>query len=101
VEAYPEYGMRHLSAESALYARVYSEGLLGIEPLGINKFQITPNIPDNWDFVELKRIQILRSNIDIDVQRDGDKLQIKIVRNGELIQNIETTNGESHIVEWK
>jgi hypothetical protein len=31
VEAYPEYNMRHLSAESALFCRVITDGLLGID----------------------------------------------------------------------
>ena len=31
VEAFPEYNMRHLSVESALYARTITDGLLNIE----------------------------------------------------------------------
>ncbi len=31
VEAYPEYNMRHLSGESALFCRVITDGLLGID----------------------------------------------------------------------
>jgi hypothetical protein len=34
VEAYPEGNQAHLSAESALYCRVYLEGLFGIQPKG-------------------------------------------------------------------
>jgi hypothetical protein len=101
VEAYPEYGMRHLSAESALYASVFTEGMLGIEPLGPNKFQITPNIPDDWNFVELKKMHILQSDIDIQVKKGDNKLKIKVVRNGKLIHEMETANGEGYIVEWK
>ncbi len=101
VEAYPEYGMRHLSAESALYARVFTEGMLGIEPLGLNKFQVTPSMPTNWSFVEIRRINILQSNIDIEVQRNGDCLQIKVVRNGKVINVFETQNGQTQLVEWE
>ena len=31
VEAYPEHGMRHLSAESALFCRTVTDGLLDIK----------------------------------------------------------------------
>lgn len=42
VEAWPEGGMRHLSGESALYCRIVTEGLLGLEPLGFSCFALTP-----------------------------------------------------------
>jgi len=42
VEAYPEGGQRHLSSESALYCRIYTEGLFGIRPTGLHAFNITP-----------------------------------------------------------
>lgn len=41
IEAWPEGGMRHLSGESALYCRVVTEGLLGLEPLGFSSFALT------------------------------------------------------------
>ena len=53
VEAYPEYGMRHLSAESALYVRVFTEGVLGIEPTGYKSFDVRPEIPHDWSFFDL------------------------------------------------
>ena len=56
VEAYPEGGQRHLSAESGLYCRIYTEGLFGIRPTGLNSFTITPQLPDGWDFMKLKNI---------------------------------------------
>ena len=42
IEAWPEGGMRHLSGESALYCRIVTEGILGIEPLGLHRFALTP-----------------------------------------------------------
>ena len=44
VEAYPEGNQRHLSAESALYCRVVTEGILGIRPTGFNSFSFSPKI---------------------------------------------------------
>jgi hypothetical protein len=82
VEAYPEYGMRHLSAESALYARVFTEGILGIEPLGTHKFKLTPNIPLDWDYIKINDVHILQSIIDIEVLRNNNQLEIKVFRNG-------------------
>ena len=82
----------------ALYARVFTEGVLGIEPMGINKFQKTPNIQDDWDFMELKGMLVLQSDIDIAVHKDRNTLIIKVFSNGELIQEIKSSNGESTLV---
>ncbi len=49
VEAYPENDQAHLSAESALYCRVFLEGLLGIVPTGFDSFTVTPRLPSGWD----------------------------------------------------
>lgn len=38
VEAWPEGNMAHLSAESALYCRIFTEGMLGIVPTGFQAF---------------------------------------------------------------
>jgi len=45
VEAYPENGMRHLSGESALFCRIFTEGLFKMWPEGNKKFRITPTLP--------------------------------------------------------
>ncbi len=101
VEAYPEYGMRHLSAESALYARVFTEGMLGIVPLATNKFELTPNIPTGWNTLKIGKMHILQTVIDIEVIRTGNQFQIKIFNNGELINQYQVNNGETMVVELK
>jgi len=45
VEAYPEGNQRHLSAESALYCRIITEGIFGIRPEGFNTFSFSPKLP--------------------------------------------------------
>ena len=53
VEAYPEGNQRHLSAESALYCRVYTEGMFGLRPTGFDSFLLTPRLPAGFrDFTE-------------------------------------------------
>ncbi len=43
VEAWPEGDEAHLAAESALYARIFTEGLFGITPTGLRSFDVRPN----------------------------------------------------------
>lgn len=57
IEAWPEGNQRHLSAESALYARTITEGLFGIEPTGLHSFTMTPRLPKAWPSMALKNIR--------------------------------------------
>lgn len=76
VEAYPEGNMAHLSAESGLYCRVFTEGLFGIIPTGLKSFQFTPQLPKDWDEMALRQIRAFGGNFDIEVQRKGKQLQV-------------------------
>lgn len=57
VEAYPEGNMRHLSAESALYCRVITDGLLNIV-FDENNFSVRDSLPFVSGGVSIKNIFI-------------------------------------------
>lgn len=57
VEAYPEGNMRHLSAESALYCRVITDGLLNIV-FDENDFSFRDSLPFLSDGLSIKNIFI-------------------------------------------
>lgn len=83
VEAYPEGNQRHLSAESGLYCRIYTEGLFGIRPTGLNQFTITPHLPEKWPFMSLRNFKAFDTIVDITVKRKkGDTLQLELIQNG-------------------
>ena len=46
IEAYPEGGERHLSAESALFCQIVTEGILAVVPLGFRSFSFNTVIPE-------------------------------------------------------
>jgi hypothetical protein len=71
VEAYPEGNQRHLSAESGLYCRIYTEGLFGMRPIGFHQFNCTPRLPKSWDKMALKNIHSFGKVFDLDVSRKG------------------------------
>jgi hypothetical protein len=75
VEAWPENGMAHLSAESALYCRIFTEGLLGLEPTGFDSFLIRPNLPAKRDHLELNNIQAFGTTVDIQLKREQPKMK--------------------------
>lgn len=79
VEAWPEGGQRHLSAESALYARIMTEGLFGIRPVGLHAFNLTPRLPKDWNNIALRQIKAFGKSFDIEVERMAKPSQIQIV----------------------
>ena len=78
VEAYPEGGQAHLSAESALYCRIFTEGLFGIRPTGLRSFTLTPRLPAAWDGMSLRGVMAFGHAFDVEVSRSGDGVRVKV-----------------------
>ena len=85
VEAYPEGAMAHLSAESGLYCRVFTEGLFGIRPVGFRSFTCRPVLPSGWDNMALRRIRLFGRNFDLETERRGDRQLVRVVENGKVV----------------
>ncbi len=81
VEAWPEGNQRHLSAESALYCRIITEGLWGIRPVGLNEFMCTPRLPDGWGGMALRSIQAFGKQFDLMIKRKGDRITFDVLQN--------------------
>lgn len=78
IEAWPEGSQRHLSAESGLYCRIITEGLFGIRPTGLNRFSLTPRLPEGWPYMTLNRMNGFGKTVNISVKRINDKLEITV-----------------------
>ena len=70
VEAYPEGGKRHLSAESALFARVVTEGIFGIMPESLRSFSFVPSLPSAFNEMRLQNVRICGGCFDIYINKD-------------------------------
>lgn len=81
VEAYPEGNQRHLSAESGLYCRIFTEGMFGMRPTGFNSFDCTPRLPEGWDHMALRNIHAFGKIFDVEVKRK-DKKRLLVIANG-------------------
>lgn len=95
VEAYPEGNMAHLSAESGLYCRIFTEGIFGILPTGFRSFRLQPQMPKDWNKMALRKIFAFGQDtgFDIEVQRKGNKLSIRILTEGEVVQTLRVDDG--------
>ncbi|MBV9986729.1 MAG: hypothetical protein JO301_03565, partial [Chitinophagaceae bacterium] len=71
VEAYPEGNQRHLSAESGLYCRIFTEGMFGIRATSFNGFNCTPRLPAGWNSMALRNIHSFGHVFDLEVARVG------------------------------
>ncbi|OGX91307.1 six-hairpin glycosidase-like protein [Hymenobacter coccineus] len=85
VEAWPENGMAHLSAESALYCRLFTEGILGLEPTGFHSFTLRPNLPSKWDQLTISAIKAFNTSFDVHLRRDKGKLRLQVVQQGKVV----------------
>lgn len=97
IEAFPEGGKAHLSAESALFCRIATEGIFGIRPTGFKSFEIKPSIPSEWNRAKLSKIKAFGADFDIEIKRlSPEKLELtarnnsskkifkKTLKNGEV-----------------
>lgn len=82
VEAYPEGGQAHLSAESALYCRVFTEGLFGITPTGFRSFRCLPHMPSGWNYMALRNVMAFGGPFDLKVERVGNRVRLTVSRRG-------------------
>ena len=94
IEAWPENNQRHLSAESSLYCRIYTEGLFGLRPTGFRSFDITPRLPREWPAMKLTNVHAFGEVFDLSVTRgNAGKLKIEVAREGK--PTVSTILGES------
>ena len=80
IEAFPEGNSAQLSAESALYLRIFTEGILGYRPTGFDTFEIKPNLPQDWDYFEVKNMQLCGKRFDISA-KNGTEYVLTINQN--------------------
>lgn len=96
VEAWPEGGQRHLSAESALYGRVVTEGMFGIRPTGFRSFTLCPQLPQEWNQMSLRKIKAFGADFDIEVERiKGQTIRVVVKKVGKAVLNKKVANGSS------
>jgi len=101
IEAWPEGSQRHLSAESGLYCRIYTEGIFGIRPTGLHSFEISPQMPAGWDYMKLKSINAFGHNFDIDVLRKDGRLEVQVKDMQKVILKKQIKPGEKIEVKFR
>ena len=98
VEAYPEGNQRHLSAESGLYCRIYTEGMFGMRPTGFSSFDMTPRLSQEWNHMALRNVHAFQHVFDLDVVRvKNGKLKIVLTEGNKKKQYVIREGGTQRI----
>ena len=74
-----------LLAPNVLYLRVITEGLFGIEPLGLDRFGCTPRLPARWPGMSLRNVCMMGRNLDLVVERAADKVRLNVTTAGKIV----------------
>ncbi len=94
IEAWPEGNQRHLSAESGLYCRIFLEGLLGIRPVGLRSFLLSPHLPSNWNQMSLRHIMAYGHDFDIHIIRASKGYRVQLMSEGKkTVDRVISDNG--------
>lgn len=101
IEAWPEQGQSHLAAESALYCRIFTEGVLGIRPTGLSQCTITPRLPAAWPGVTLSKIRSSGRLWNLSIGRDKENITVLVTDSaGGVIYQGNQAPGASHTVDF-
>jgi hypothetical protein len=100
-EAYPEQNQSHLSAESGLYCRIFTEGVFGIRPSGWNSFECTPRLVSGWDKMALRNIRAFGRKWDIEVYQNGKLVRVQIKdAMGTILYDQSLPEGKKHLIDF-
>ncbi len=79
VEAFPEGNKSQLAAESALYARIFTEGVFGIVPRGLDGFSVRPNLPSAWPAAALRGVRSCGADFDLELRREDGGTRVTVL----------------------
>ena len=91
---YPEGNKRHLAAESALFARIVTEGMFGFVPTGYDSFTLTPSVPRELGEVKLKKLHACGHTCDITVKRSESGYSTTVTTQDGMTRVYETAERE-------
>lgn len=75
---YPDEDAIDMLCPGSLYPRIFTEGVFGIVPTGLNSFEFTPWLPRDWPKMALRDMRAFGHAWDMIVQRDGKQLKVTI-----------------------
>ena len=82
---YPDEDAIDMLCPGSLYPRVFTEGMFGIVPTGLDSFECTPWLPKAWPRMALRDLRAFGRAWDLVVERAGDQQQITVRSGGKTL----------------
>jgi hypothetical protein len=98
---YPDEDAIDMLCPGSLYPRVFTEGLFGIVPTGLDSFEFTPRLPKAWPKMALRDVRAFGGSWDLVVERLGDQEKVTISTNDKVIYSVTGPPGRTHAVKLK
>ena len=98
---YPDEDAIDMLCPGSLYPRVFTEGLFGIVPTGLDSFAFTPRLPKAWPKMALRDARAFGSSWDLVVERAGDQEKVTITTNDRVVLSVTGPPGQTHAVKLK
>jgi hypothetical protein len=81
---YPDEDAIDMLCPGSLYPRVFTEGMFGIVPTGLDSFECTPWLPAAWPRMALRDVRAFGRSWDLIVEREGGQQKVT-VRSGDQV----------------
>ena len=82
---YPDEDAIDMLCPGSLYPRVFTEGMFGIVPTGLDSFECTPWLPKAWPRMALRDLRAFGRSWDLVVERVGDQQKVTVRGGGKTL----------------
>lgn len=82
---YPDEDAIDMLCPGSLYPRVFTEGMFGIVPTGLDSFECTPWLPKAWPRMALRDLRAFGQAWDLVVERAGDQQKVTVRSGGKTV----------------
>jgi hypothetical protein len=98
---YPDEDAIDMLCPGSLYPRVFTEGVFGIVPTGLDSFECTPWLPKDWPRMALRDVRAFGQAWDLLVERAGDQQKVTVTRGGRTVMTATGPAGKTYTVTFR
>lgn len=95
---YPDEDAIDMLCPGSLYPRVFTEGLFGIVPTGLDSFDCTPWLPREWPRMALRDVRAFGRAWDLVVERAGEQQKVIVICRGKKLLSAVGPAGKTYTV---
>jgi hypothetical protein len=95
---YPDEDAIDMLCPGSLYPRVFTEGMFGIVPTGLDSFECKPWLPKDWPRMALRDVRAFGRAWDLVVERDGAEQKITVTSGGKTLLSASGLVGKTYPV---